>query len=368
MMKIKILFFISLITLGCSSREVKRVTKKHFHEASLISYASHFDLIQSETNFLLHFMSPESGEIELRFFLTNNAEISKKGYTTILLPSSRLITLSGTSIGMLSTLKEQGRIVGVSNVKYVYDKQTLERIKKNQVIEVGEESNLPLEKIIQTQAQLILYSGFGSNFPGSQKLNALGIKSIPIYDWRETHPLGKAEWIKLFGVLTNKTEAAEHYFNDIESKYLQLKESVKPLSNSPTVLSGNILGDIWYAPNGNSFVAQILKDAHVTYKYQNSSGTGSAQRSLERIIKDNTDTDYWVNPGLSSRGAILELNSKLKYVGPLKSNTYCYSHNINLFWERSAIEPHRVLADFIQLFHPELKASDSLYFYRNINE
>jgi iron complex transport system substrate-binding protein len=344
------------------------VTKQHLDEESLISYASHFDLIESEDNFLLHFRSPESGNIELRFFLTKEAEKSKKGYTTISLPSSRLITLSGTSIGMLATLKEQERIVGVSNKGYVYDKQTLKGVKQNQIIEVGEESNLPLEKIIQTQAQLILYSGFGSNFPGSQKLNTLGIKSIPIYDWRETHPLGKAEWIKLFGVLTNKLETAKHYFNEIESKYLELQKTVKLLNHTPTVLSGNLLGDIWYAPNGNSFVAQILKDAHVSYKYQNSLGTGSTQLSLERVIKDNTHTDYWINPGFSSSDAILELNPKLTYIGPLKNNTYCYSHNMNLFWERSAIEPHRILSDFIQIFHPELNISDSLYFYKNINE
>ena len=367
-MKILFLFFISLTILGCSNQEFANVKKKHLDEKSLITYASHFDLIQTEDNFLLHFINPESRDIEYRFFLTSDTKKSKQGYVTIQLPTSKLITLSGTSIGMLSALKEQERIVGVLNKSYIHDKQILENITKNQVIEVGEESNLPLERIIQTQAQLVLYSGFGSSFPGSKKLNTLGIKSIPIYDWRETHPLGKAEWIKLFGILTNKLETAQHYFNEVESNYLKLKETAKSLRKKPTVLSGNILGDIWYAPNGNSFVAQILNDAHATYKYQSALGTGSTQLSLERVIKDNTNTDYWVNPELSSNDAILELNPKLKHIGPLKNNTYCYSHNMNLFWERSAIEPHHVLSDFIQIFHPELNLSDSLYFYKNINE
>ena len=364
-MKIKTLLFISLITIGCS-QEIKHSNTLNNNEKSLISYASYFELIKSKGDFLLHLISPDSGEIELRFFLTKEAENSKNGYTTIMIPTSNLIALSGTSIGMLSTLNEQDRIVGVSSENYIYDKQILERIKNNQIIEVGVESNLPLEKIIQIKAQLILYSGFGSDFPGSKKLNALGIKSLPIYDWRETHPLGKAEWIKLFGALSDKTEAAEHYFNEIESKYLKLKEEAKLLNDMPTVLSGNILGDIWYAPSGNSFVAQMLEDAHVKYRYQSTLGTGSVQLSLERVITENTETDYWINPGFSSRDAILELNPKLKYINPLEKNTYCYSHNTNLFWERSTIEPHNVLSDFIHIFHPEVKISDSLYFYKNI--
>jgi iron complex transport system substrate-binding protein len=364
-MKRMLLLILVLNLFGCSPTSETKSLPEQKKENSTVSYASHFDLIQTGDDFLLHFMSPESGEIEHRFFLTKTIDSSRTGYTTIEIPSTKLITLSGTSIGMLSTLDKQQLIVGVSNKNYVYDPKTRNRIENNEVIEVGEESNLPLEKIIQSSPQLILYSGFGSDFPGSKKLNALGIKSIPIYDWRETHPLGKAEWIKLFGALSNSYEKAESYFNEIESAYFELKEEAKTLSESPTILSGNLLGDIWYAPNGNSFVAQMLEDAHVTYKYREAKGTGSVQLSLEQVIKDNTNTEFWINPGFSSKNAILELNTKLKHIGPLDKNTYCYSHNINLFWERSAIEPHHVLSDFIQIFH-NVKTSDSLYFYKNI--
>lgn len=366
-MKIWFLFLSILLTFGCKVPTDDTNVKPITDEESLISFASHFDLIQSNDNFLLHLMSPESGEIEHRYFLTKEIDGSRKGYTTINIPSTKLITLSGTSIGMLATLNEQDRIVGVSSKNYIHDQRTLNRINNEIVIEIGDESNLPLEKIIEAKPQLILYNGFGSEFPGSKKLNAVNIKSLPIYDWRETHPLGKAEWIKLFGVLSNKYDEASTYFEEIELAYYNLKEKAKSINESPTVLSGNILGDIWYAPNGDSFVAQMLEDANINYIYQNTHGTGSLELSLEQIIKDNTNTDYWINPGFSNKSAILELNPKLKFVGPLNNSTYCYSHDMNLFWERSAIEPHLVLSDFIQIFHPETSTSDSLYFYRKVN-
>lgn len=366
-MKIWFLFLSTLLTFGCETTGSETVDSQTINERSLISFASHFDLIKTGDDYLLHLINPESGEIEQRYFLTKELKGLKKGYNTIVIPTAKLITLSGTSIGMLATLNEQDRIVGVSSKNYIYDERTLNRIKTNLVIEIGNESNLPLEKIIKAKPQLILYNGFGSEFSGSKKLNAVNIKSLPIYDWRETHPLGKAEWIKLFGVLSNKYDEANTYFKEIELAYFNLKEKAKSFSEKPTVLSGNILGDIWYAPNGDSFVAQMLEDANTNYIYQNTHGTGSLELSLEQIIKDNTNTDYWINPGFSNKSAILELNPKLKFVGPLNNSTYCYSHDMNLFWERSAIEPHLVLSDFIQIFHPETSTSDSLYFYRKVN-
>ncbi len=35
------------------------------------------------------------------------------------------------------------------------------------------------------------------------------------YDWREEHPLGKAEWIKVFGYLIDQPEKAEAYFQQV---------------------------------------------------------------------------------------------------------------------------------------------------------
>lgn len=358
-----ILFFSSLfILLSCSENETNTIVQEQTEKSTTV-YASHFELMEYGDNHLLHFMDPESGEIELRFILSNDNNASKEGYELIKTPTTKLITLSGTSIGMLTKIDETNQVAGVSNKTYIYNTEIIEGLNSGKIIEVGEESNLPLETIIKAAPQIILYNGFGSEYPGSKKLKSLNILSIPIYDWRETHPLGKAEWIKLFGVLTNKKKEANTYFSNVESSYFELKEKAKKLKDSPTVMSGNILGDIWYTPNGDSFVAQMIEDAHANYKYKNTHGTGSHQLTLEEIIKDNTETDYWINPGLPTKKDILSSNQKLKYIHPISEGTYCYSKESNRFWELSAIEPHHVLSDFISIFHPESAISDSLYFY-----
>ncbi|MCH2230762.1 MAG: ABC transporter substrate-binding protein [Crocinitomicaceae bacterium] len=361
-MKVFIFFTSIFILLACEETSID--TKKNVPTGrSITDYASHFELIEFGENHLLHFMNPESGEIELRFLLSSDINVSKKGYTNITTPTSKLITLSGTSIGMLSKIKMTDQVVGVSNKNYIYNPSIIKRLNSGDVIEVGEESNLPLETIIQVKPEIILYSGFGSEYPGSKKLKSLNILSIPIYDWRETHPLGKAEWIKLFGALTNRKKEADAYFSAVESSYFELKEKATQLNSNPTVMSGNLLGDTWYTPNGDSFVAQMIKDAHADYKYKHTHGTGSHQLSLEEIIKDNSKTEYWINPGLPTKDEILRANEKLKYIHPINRGTYCYSKNSNRFWELSAIEPHHVLSDFIKIFHPDSAITDSLYFY-----
>ena len=51
----------------------------------------------------------------------------------------------------------------------------------------------------------------------------------------------------------------------------------------PTVISGNLLNDIWYAPAGESFMAEMIKDAGADYTHRNEKGTGSLALSIEEI-------------------------------------------------------------------------------------
>jgi hypothetical protein len=59
-------------------------------------------------------------------------------------------------------------------------------------------------------------------------------------------------------------------------------------------------------------------------------------------------------------------NKNYRFFKAFKKNTFCYSHNPNLFWEKSAIEPDLLLLDLIQISHPEINLNRNLYFYKNI--
>ena len=77
----------------------------------------------------------------------------------------------------------------------------------------------------------------------TSKFNQFEKAGIPVVynaDWVETTPLGKAEWIKFFGVLLDQQQNANSYFKTIVTEYEQAKLLVKQKTQKPTVLSGAI--------------------------------------------------------------------------------------------------------------------------------
>lgn len=175
--------------------------------------------------------------------------------------------------------------------------------------------------------------------------------------------MGKAEWIKLIGALTHSFDDANKYFTSVQDRYNELKLTTKNFSSHPTVLAGHLWGDSWNAPAGESYVAQLINDAGGDYIYKNTEGTGSISKTMEEIISENEKTEIWLNPGVPTKNEALLNNPHLENLKCF-NNSYCYSANLNEYWEMAAIQPDKVLEDFIAIFNGQ---SDSLNFYRKLN-
>ena len=352
--------FLSIIALfvvfSCQQNKERTTSEETINDSTPISidYASNFDLLKTENGYRLSIISPENGGIEKTIEITP----SKK---------HKIISLTSTLNGMISILHQQKQLVGISDIDYVFDPVITDLYSKNKIQSFGDETSISLEKIINTKADVIFYSGFGEKFPHEEKLEKLGVTLIPIYDWRENHPLGKAEWIKLIGVITETEMDAFAYFEEITLEYEALIEKAKQTKTTPTVLAGSMIGDIWYAPGGESYFAQILSDAKASYRYGETKGTASLQFSIEQILKDNEKTFFWVNPGLSTKTKIISAHPKVKFLPAFNENTYCYSSRQSKFWEQSAAMPHLLLKDLIHIFHPELELENELYFYQKVD-
>ncbi len=332
----------------CCTEEVQMIEK-----SLSIDFAANFDLIKTNVGYSLEILNPENGEVENTFSIKTNKEY-------------KIISLSATLNGMISILNEQNQLIGIDNESFVFDTTILSNLQRNTTQPFGNETNTSIEKIIASNANIVFYNGFGDQFPNENKLAKLGITVVPIYDWRENHPLGKAEWIKLIGIITGKEKEADAYFENVVAEYESILEMTDSLTKHPSALSGSIFGDVWYAPGGDSYFATLLKDAGANYIYSQTEGTASQEYSMERIIKDNIETDFWINTSMPNKEAVLKSNPKVKYLTAFPKNSYCYSNNMNKFWEQSAAMPHEVLRDLVQIFHPELMQGRELYFYQKI--
>lgn len=355
--------FIVFILFSCNEKEHKETTYKVENQ---IRYAQNLEILNKEDGSYIQITQPETKKTIQYFIPAKNGNQKKTDYVTLPVKTEKIIVLSSTHIGMLSKVSGLDKIVGVSNEKYIYNPEIKKGLASGKIHDFGGEELISFEAIVQSGAQVIIYSGFGKDFPHQQKLQKLGIICIPNYDWKEEHPLGKAEWIKFFGLLIGNSNEANKYFDELESNFNELKAEHISAANKPTLLSGNLTGGIWYAPSGDSYMAQLFSNAGANYMYQNTKGIGSVELSLEEVISKNRHTDFWLNPGLSSKAEILESNPKAKYLDAFKNDRiYCYSPKMNFFWEKSAIEPDKVLSDLIKIFHSESEPTD-LYFYTKL--
>lgn len=75
---------------------------------------------------------------------------------------------------------------------------------------------------------------------------------IECADYMETSPLGRAEWMKFYGLLTGKEQEADSLFKSIEKEYLSLKQIAKDVTNRPTVISELKYSSAWYVPGGKA--------------------------------------------------------------------------------------------------------------------
>ncbi len=370
MRKFILILAAAMVFAACNASRIQETNTVNSSSHQLIEmdveFAETFEVESIDSGYLVRLIDPNSHETERE--ITLSYDLSTEGDDVVHLPLKNIVNLSQTTVGMMAIIDQIDLIVGISGEQYLHNAELIEKSKNGSVKSFGDESDLPVESIIAANAQLVLYSGFSKVLPGSDKLEKVGIRSIPIYDWRETHPLGKAEWIKFIGIICGQEQEAVDFFETVKKEYENLKWRASKVNSKPTVLSGNLLGDVWYSPAGQSYMATMLRDAGGEYVYKNSQGTGSTENSIEQIIIDNESTNFWLNPGIDNKSKLVELNPKAPFIGPFNGGLYCYSSNMNEYWERSAAEPHLVLEDLIRILQPDLLEKGEFHFYRKLEE
>jgi iron complex transport system substrate-binding protein len=347
-----------LFLFGCADERTPRTTKGKSH----VEFAKYFDIKTNNRDTVLTITDPDS-ETQERFLLTSLSSKRLKDTRTILVGQQRIIATSSTFIGMMSKLNMEDEIVGVLNKAYLANKKLISGIAAGEVIEIGSTEIIPLEKIIKSKANILFYSGFGNKLNNETQLEKIGVECIPVYDWKEKNPLGKAEWILLYGFISGKEQVAKQYIRGLKARYDQLKQST--FTKKPNILGGNVYGDVWNTPNGESYIARMINDAGGNYLFKHSKGTGSLLLDLEEVVLRSDSADVWIHPGYPTYSSLLNVNPKAKYLKPFKEERiYCYSHAMNRFWELSAIEPDKMIKDQLIIFHGGNE--DSLYFYRKV--
>lgn len=347
--------FLSVIALvACKQNKTSKPTPSTSTlEAVDIKYASNFKLKKNSSGYLLELIDPNTKKI---------------GRTIEILPGKhkKLISLVAPLNGMLSILDAQDVLVGISNIDHIYDPTIKKMFKKGAIESYGDKYQNSTEKIIASGATIVFYDVVDEAYEHQSKLKRFGIEVMPIYDWRENHPLAKAEWIKVVGAITGKMKEANVFFRKIESNYDRLSKIGATYNMQPSVLCGELIGDTWFTPGGTNYFAKIIADAGANYRYKDKKNNASLTLTIEQVLSENKKTDYWLNAGAANKKSILSTNPHAKHLDAFNNHIYCYSPNMKKYWEQSSTRPDLVLSDLIHIFHPEETSIAELYFYQNI--
>lgn len=280
---------------------------------------------------------------------------------TVRTPLESNLVFTAPHCQLLTELGCQNAITGVCDKDYINIPDIKSRAQADAkvahpIMDCGSSMQPDIERIIALHPEALLISPF-ENCGGYGKLDKLRIPVIETADYMETSPLGRAEWIKLYGLLLGSSKA-DSLFSAIEKEYLQLKAEAAKLPLGLSILTERKTGNVWYVPGGKSTMGILLRDAHARYIFADDTHSGSLSMSPEQIIAKGNQVDVWAFKYFGGN-ALTKQNLLAEYQGyqALKAfqtgTVYETDTSCEPYFELTSFHPEILLREFIILSHPE---------------
>lgn len=272
-------------------------------------------------------------------------------------------------------------ITGVCDKDYINIPDIKERVKLSDgkastsdtdkvIIDCGSSMQPDIERIIALKPGGLFISPF-ENSGGYGKLDKLHIPIIETADYMETSPLGRAEWMKFYGLLFKSEERSDSLFSSIEKEYLALKAEAAKLPQGLSILTERKMGSVWYVPGGKSTMGILLKDANAKYIFADDTHSGSLAYGPERILSKGTQIDVWAfkyfgGKALSKSDLLAEYEGYKALKTFNQNSIYQVDTSTQPYFELTSFHPEILLREFIILAHPKATQFGKLRFYQHL--
>ncbi len=355
----------------------------YFPDKALPRYAKRFT-VDYHPHFKLVTVTLPDAEASLSYLLLQCGTPRPDGYgdaEVIEIPVETVVTTSTTELPHLVSLGLVDRLVGHDDGRYVSSPEVRRRIESGAVVDVGQETRLNFEILLDVAPDLVLAASLGSlhnEIFAKLRQADVGVAHVPSF--LETTPLGRAEWILFTALFFNREGHAADLFDDVAGRYLELAERGRAAGDPPRVLLGGPIGDVWHMPGGESFMAHLVADAGGDYLWADEPRAGSLPLSLESVYERAVNADYWIHPSSwTSLAEIARADERFTtltafaerrvYSNDARMNSFgVQAVGGNDYWETGTARPDVVLADLLSIFHPDLVPEHELYFHRRLDD
>ncbi|MBK9193026.1 MAG: ABC transporter substrate-binding protein [Crocinitomicaceae bacterium] len=251
---------------------------------------------------------------------------------------------SSTHLAFLDALNCLDKVKGMCGLEYIPESDLKDELIKNKVVEICNSESVNMELLQKVSPDLFLIYPFETE--GKDKYESAGINTFFIAEYLEKSALARLEWIKLFGLILNKTTEANVFFEKAEKEYLDLKSKSK--NDSLTFILNLPYKDSWFMPSAGSLLVKLIEDAGLNYYYPESGSTENDIHSSEEVWNDGMVADYWIviagRPDNFSLADLINEQPVYAEFKSVKNNNvlFCNSSTTDYF-TKGVIEPQVIL-------------------------
>lgn len=263
-----------------------------------LSYAQCFDVHYYEGGYALidvydsarYLVVPE--EMPVPDGLEERIVVLQKPLDTIYLTATAAMALFD-SLDSLNHIKMTG-----TDESGWYIENAVSAMKAGEMVFAGRYSEPDYELLVKRGCDLAIESTMILHTPKVQEM--IELLGIPVFIDRssyETHPLGRTEWIKLYGVLTDQEERAETFF-DTQEKILKGLEGFPNTEKTVAFFYVSSDGSV-SVRRSSDYVPKMIEIAGGRYVFGHLGGEEDTQRStvsmtMEEFYAEAVDADYLI--------------------------------------------------------------------------
>lgn len=363
--------FFAILLIGCAISACSE-SKRTASIKDEAPEARGLEIYRQGDSWVAKVISPSDSTKDLGVYIFPDAEDSKNlpeiAGAHVFPPSKRKSILLYSSVysSVIKELDSQEIIKAVGDADYFTDPDITDGLKNGKIIDVGSSQEPIAEKIIATKPDMILVSHF-DGFDAS-KFEKFGVPIIYLRESSEVTPLGRAEWIKLLGLICNQKEKADKIYNAVSKEYASLKSKAAGANAKPTVMTETMFEGTWFLPGGKSYAAAMIEDAGGKYIWDDDTSAGSLQMSFEAVLERGAEADIWLirvfDEELSIKGLEAKDSRYLLFKPANSGGVWSVNTKAVPFYDETPFHPERLLKDYIAIFHPELLPKQSPRYFK----
>lgn len=345
------------------------ISKELTYETSMkLDYATEFAVDYYDNGFTLISIADGS-----RFLLnTEDKEVPQDladDITVLKAPVSDIYLVASATMDMFCSIGALDSIClsGLTAEKWEIP-EAKEAMESGQILYAGKYNAPDYELICSKNCELAVESTMIGHAPEvKENLESFGIPVLVDHSSYEANPLGRTEWVKLYGVLTGKEDEAAKAFEE-QKRYVEELSDAEDTGKTVAFFYITTAGTV-SVRKSNDYVPKMIDLAGGSYIFENLKGEDNAASSvnmqMEEFYAQAKDADYLVynstiDGNLETIEDLLGKSSLFENFKAVKNgNVWCIGQNLY----QDTMDTGSIIHDFHEMLTSE-DTNELTYMYR----